>query len=123
MFAKDHIHPLTVAAHEKSALGLPRVTPADAQDLLNSNRTLQHLDRQQQHSVRSSQVEYLHRMTDETKGRRVPGTCAVGAAAVQQSIEQASVFTGLVTGLTAEERVGAVVEKHCKSAAVRIKWS
>lgn len=59
--------------------------------------------------MRSSQVEYLHWMTDETKGWRVPGTCAIGTAAVQQSIEQASVFTALVTGLTAEERVGAVV--------------
>lgn len=34
MFAKDHIHPLTMAADKKSALGLPGVTAADPQDLL-----------------------------------------------------------------------------------------
>lgn len=34
MFAKDHIHPLTVPTDKKCPLQLPRVTTADPQDLL-----------------------------------------------------------------------------------------
>lgn len=56
--------------------------------------------------------KYLHWMTNKTEGGRVSRAAAVWASAVQQSIKHPSVLTGLITGPTAEEGMGAVVDKH-----------
>lgn len=56
--------------------------------------------------------KYLHWMTNKTEWGRVSRAAAVWASAVQQSIKHPSVLTGLITGPTAEEGMGAVVDKH-----------
>lgn len=43
MFAKDHVHPLTVPTHKKRPLWLPGVTTANPQDLLEMKGGLQGL--------------------------------------------------------------------------------
>lgn len=54
---------------------------------------------------------YLHRVADETEGGCVSGTRVIRASAIQQAVEHPSLFTGPVTGPTAEEWMGAVVEE------------
>lgn len=54
---------------------------------------------------------YLHRVANETEGGCVSGTRVIRASAIQQAVEHPSLFTGPVTGPTAEEWMGAVVEE------------
>lgn len=51
-------------------------------------------------------------MADETEGGCVSGTRAVRLLAVQQAVEHPSLLAGLVSGPTAEERMGAVAEEE-----------
>ncbi len=61
---------------------------------------------------RSRTQSYLHRVANETEGGRVSRTRAVGPPAVQQSIKHPSVLAAPVTGSTAEERMGSVVDEE-----------
>lgn len=51
-------------------------------------------------------------MTNETDSGCVSRTCCFITSAVQQPVKRPSLFSGLVTGSTAEERVGAVEDEE-----------
>lgn len=51
-------------------------------------------------------------MTNEAEGGGVARTGVVVAPAIQQPIKRPSLLTGLVTGPTAEEGMGAVVDQE-----------
>ena len=53
-------------------------------------------------------------MADETEGGRISRTGVLGASAVQQSIKHPSLLTGPVAGPTAEERMGAGVDRESR---------
>lgn len=61
-------------------------------------------------------------MTNETECGSVSRTCVFIASAVQQSIKHPSLLSGLVTGPTAEERMGAVVEEEKRHYVHRTNW-
>lgn len=123
VFAKDHIHPLTVPTDKKCPLRLPRVTAADPQDLLEMRSSHVLIITHESAKTRMRTAlnnwilyvlgwkDYLHRMANETEGGRVSRTCVFRASAVQQTVKHPSLLTGPVTGPTAEKWMGAAVEE------------
>lgn len=67
--------------------------------------------------------KYLHWMTNETDSGCVSRTCCVITSAIQQSIKHPSLLTSLITGSTAEERMGAVVDEENRHYVCETNWA